>query len=206
MAQAQTNSRAAPAERQIKQLLVDTESFDELRERSEESRLPTSLSKDDIFDVLSNRRRRDILQYLKSHDGHATTSELAEFIAAKENETSVRGITSRQRKRVYVGVYQNHLPRMAKLGVIDYEKNRGNVRLGEAFEQVEPYLTDDADPRIRMIGGGVGLFGAAAVLFGFLGLLPVSGSHVLAMGLLCLIVVLVGDSVPLFTRRHGSIT
>jgi len=36
-------------------------------------------------------------------------------------------LTSRERKRVYVGLYQCHLPKMDGVGVIEFDKNRGTI-------------------------------------------------------------------------------
>ena len=99
-----------------------------------------SLSEDDLFEVLYNARRRVVINYLLDHDGAATTSDLAEHIAANENDVPVNQLSSTQRKRVYVGLYQNHLPKMANLGVIDYDKHRGTVKLRDVADQLEPYL------------------------------------------------------------------
>jgi DNA-binding transcriptional ArsR family regulator len=103
------------------------------------------LSKDEIFYLLKNRRRRDIVRYLTDNEGTATLSELAEHIAAWENDIEVQALNSGQRKRVYVALYQTHLPKLAENGVIDYERNRGNVELTENADHLRTYLDDD-DP------------------------------------------------------------
>lgn len=130
------------------------------------------LSTDDVFEVLYNRRRRDVIRYLREREGSATTSDLAEHIAAKENGIPVQQLSSSQRKRVYVGLYQNHLPMMDDIGVIDYEKNRGTVRLRECATQLEPYL-DDTVGTGRRRTTVVGTFVLAGViLLGLAGVLP----------------------------------
>lgn len=95
---------------------------------------------DVLFDLLKNERRRESIAYLKEHDGTSTISELAEHIAAKENDLPVEAINSRQRKRVYIGLYQCHLPRMANAGVITFDKNRGDVELTGLVTHLDPYL------------------------------------------------------------------
>lgn len=99
------------------------------------------LELDQIFEILKNRRRRKVLHFLEEHEGTATLSELAEHIAALENDTTVRQITSGQRKRVYVGLYQCHLPKMDDMAIVEFEKNRGNVELGPSADLLEPYLS-----------------------------------------------------------------
>ncbi len=110
----------------------------------------TVLSKDTVFEALANERRRRTLTYLDENDGTATTGELATCIAAAENGISVQELTSAQRKRVYVGLYQCHLPKLDEMGLVAFNKARGTVRLdADAATQVFPYLRLDplADAR-----------------------------------------------------------
>jgi hypothetical protein len=99
-----------------------------------------ALARDTLFELLKNQRRRDALGYLKANDGWATLSDMAEHIAAKENDLPLEGINSKQRKRVYIGLYQCHLPKMAEAGVVDYDKNRGTIQLNDLAAQLYPYL------------------------------------------------------------------
>jgi hypothetical protein len=102
-----------------------------------------ALSKDTMFEILKNQRRRDALAFLEQEDGATTLSDMAEFIAARENDTTVAQLTSSQRKRVYIGLYQCHLPKMASAGIVDFDKNRGTIRLLEAAEQLDPFLVGE---------------------------------------------------------------
>jgi DNA-binding transcriptional ArsR family regulator len=105
---------------------------------------PGRLSKDTVFELVQNQRRRDALSYLERRDGEATLGEMAEHIAAKENGVAVESLSSSQRKRVYIGLYQCHLPKLADAGVVDFDKDRGDVRLRPAAAQLDAYLGDDA--------------------------------------------------------------
>lgn len=98
------------------------------------------LTKGEIFDLLKNKRRRMVIQYLRKHEGYAELTDLAEHIAAVENDTTVQQISSDQRKRVYIGLYQCHLPKMDSLGVISYEKNRGTIELQTSVTQLLKYM------------------------------------------------------------------
>jgi len=102
------------------------------------------LSLDLIFEILKNERRREVIRYLRDHEQRVTLSDLAEHIAALENDTDVASITSSQRKRVYVGLYQCHLPKMADMGIIDFNQNRGIIELGDKAPQLYTYLDNDS--------------------------------------------------------------
>lgn len=99
----------------------------------------------DVFEILKNERRRRIIQFLKTHEDHATTTgALAEHLAALENDVPVSRVSSSQRKRVYVALYQCHLPKLDHFGVVDFDKERGAIKLLDTspFDQ---YLADTED-------------------------------------------------------------
>ena len=98
------------------------------------------LSKTEIFDILSADRRQEVLQYLHRNDGGADIGELAEHIASLECGCAVSQLDSQQRKRTYVGLYQCHLPKMAKAGVIDYDDDRGRVSLNSRSSRLLRYI------------------------------------------------------------------
>jgi hypothetical protein len=127
---------------------------------------------DVIFDILKNQRRRHVLRYLRENQT-TTLSDLAEHVAALENDKSVHSLTSSERKRVYVGLYQCHLPRMNDAGVIEFDSDRGRIELNETAEYLEPYLEAGAGtgrpwPLYHVaiaLGGGLA-YGLSAVAFG----------------------------------------
>jgi hypothetical protein len=90
---------------------------------------------DRIFDVLSNHRRRRVLQYLERNE-QALVGELAEHIAAIENKKAITALSSQERKRVYIALYQSHLPKMASADVVQYDKDRGTVELAAAAAEL----------------------------------------------------------------------
>jgi len=99
------------------------------------------ISRDEIFEVLSNPRRRCALYYLKRHaDQRVGLRELVEHVAAWENDTVPSQLGSDQRKRVYTALRQSHLPKLADVGIVTYERDRGEVELTANARQVEWYL------------------------------------------------------------------
>lgn len=100
------------------------------------------LNKDDGFKLLSNKRRRYILHFLKEKEKETNVRDLAEQVAAWEENKTVKKLKSKERKNVYVSLYQTHLPEMDKKGVIDYNKNRGTVKLN-GFPEVYLKLNND---------------------------------------------------------------
>ena len=99
------------------------------------------LSTDQIFHLLQNERRRLALTYLQGREGPVEMRDVAEQVAAWEHETTVEALDSDQRQRVYIPLYQNHLPKLDEDGVIDYDQSRGIVERTPVADQLDPYLT-----------------------------------------------------------------
>ena len=122
-------------------------------------------SRDEVFTALSNRRRRNVITYLKQHGDGARVRDIAEQLAAWENDLEIPGVTYKQRKRVYTALHQSHLPKLAGSGFIDYEPNRGIVSLTEESHQLEVYLEIVSENEILWGEYYIGL----AVVCGLLG-------------------------------------
>jgi|GEM_PF-247350 hypothetical protein len=112
---------------------------------SAESTSDDELTRDDLFHVLQCRRRRLVLKYLHEHPGDepADMSDIAEHIAALEHDTTVDSLRSKQRQRVYIALYQSHLPKMDDAGVINYNQDRGLVEATALADSFDGYLDEE---------------------------------------------------------------
>ncbi|WP_313696264.1 DUF7344 domain-containing protein [Halorarum halobium] len=99
---------------------------------------------DIIFEVLKNERRRLVLAYLRDAEGAVTIGELAEHIAAHENDITPAELNAQQRKRVYIGLYQCHLPKMDDADAVAFNQDRGIVELGRSADTLYQYLDSDS--------------------------------------------------------------
>jgi hypothetical protein len=108
-----------------------------------------ALPLDQIFDVLKNKRRRVVLQYLEDEETPVSMSDLSEAVAAEENDKPVAQLSSDERKRVYVGLYQCHLPKMDSMDIVSFNKPRGLIELAENHDLVKPYLQDEDIEPVR---------------------------------------------------------
>lgn len=116
-----------------------------------------SIAKDDLYHLLQNSRRRAVLRYLAAYPDHEAFEmrTVAEAIAAWENDIPVEQLSSDQRQRVYIALYQSHLPKLDEYGVIEYNQPRGVIEPTALTALVEPYLeeefrTDATDQRITL--------------------------------------------------------
>ncbi len=162
-----------------------------------------SLPKDVIFELLKNRRRREVLTYLLDTDGTVTLGELAEQIAAWENDTTVNALSSDQRKRVYVALYQTHLPKMDDAGIIDYDQDRGLIALSDNADLLVMYLDTDSHRTDRwdLRYAVVSVLGAVAAGVAYLGLVPLVPPAWVAAAVVAAFLVLSGIHVHV-NRRH----
>jgi len=136
-----------PASVQTDEPTVDLPS-DEPAEQ-EEQEAPEDIDNDDLYHLLQNKRRRAVIRYLSGREQTVKMRDVAEQVAAWEHDTTVRALTSDQRQRVYIALYQSHLETLEDAGVIDYNKSRGLVDPRPRLEYVAQYVdeasTDDED-------------------------------------------------------------
>jgi hypothetical protein len=185
---------------------IESESFPEDAKETEEEPSDT-LPLDQVFGILKNQRRRYVLQYLHDTDGQVTLSDVAEQIAAWENDKDIRQISSGERKRVYVGLYQCHLPKMDAVGVISFNKPRGTIDLGPNSEPLYRYLdTDDEADEPPWHRYSVALSLAGALVLGIALLLrPMTTLPVVDIAVVSSILAFSAYSVANvgWLRRHG---
>ena len=82
-------------------------------------------SRDRLFEVLANERRRRIILYLDRKDGEvASTLELIDYVMVHEAE-SIDDLASDE---VTIALYHRHLPRLEEAGLIEYDARSRTVR------------------------------------------------------------------------------
>lgn len=174
-----------PTTQSIEEPQTETDADEDVDTKEEQK--GTELSLDLIFEVLKNQRRREVIRYLREHEQQVTLSDLAEHIAALENDTDIASITSSQRKRVYVGLYQCHLPKMADMDIVHFNQNRGIVDLGPNAPQLYEYLDNDEGTSRQWYKYYIGIsaFGIALFLLS-LGFGQGALIQTAALGTLCL--------------------
>jgi len=85
---------------------------------------------DDVFDALGNRYRRRVLVALferaRCDGGPVSPADLA---TEDEDPEELR-----------LRLHHCHLPRLAAKGYLEWDPDRGRIRRGENFEELEPFL------------------------------------------------------------------
>jgi len=164
-----------------------------------------SLSKDRIFEILSSARRRRVVRYLKEHadETEIRLRDLAEQLAAWENQTTVAEVTYKQRKRVYTSLYQSHLPKMYEYGFVNYDKNRGIVSLTPETGNLDVYLEviPEGDLTWGDFSVGLSAVGLAFVTAAWFGAVPLVSEWQVAF-IVAITFLVISIAHALYTRRN----
>ena len=167
--------------------------------RRRERQRPDRLSRDTVFSILSNQRRRHVIRYLDRNRGTASLRDLAERIAAWENDVPESEVDYKQRKRVYTSLHQTHLPKLDEAGVVEYDRNRGTITLADRAADLEPYLATPDERQVPWWACYLGLSALAACLVAAAWLGAVSG--LTAAGLIAALFAVVAGTNAYLTRR-----
>ena len=97
---------------------------------SSNNAVPTEV--EEAIEAINNSRRRHVLCLLDDQDGVMSAGQLAEGIAAIEMEKEIPDLTSQERKRVYISLYQIHLDTLDDVGAVNYNEQSKEVHATEA--------------------------------------------------------------------------
>lgn len=95
------------------------------------------LPAEQVYAVLANERRRRALEQIGSAGGAVTVHELSTLVAGRETGESPP--PRRSRESVYTSLVQTHLPKLAALGVIEYDRETQTIELSRHARDVSVY-------------------------------------------------------------------
>ena len=104
--------------------------------RASESTLPL----DTVFHALTSRRRRTILYYLTTCTHPVPFEELVDTVALQESESHVGDIPAEVYEEVAVDLHHTQLPKLAKWGIIDYNRDLKLATVAETLRPLDEYL------------------------------------------------------------------
>lgn len=91
---------------------------------------------DELFDVLSDRRRRYALYHLDDEGGASTREAIVDSVVDRETAEGDRP----NRERVLAELHHVHLPRLHDAGFVDYDRESGGIALERRFDRVERFV------------------------------------------------------------------
>lgn len=161
-------------------------------------------SRDEIFQIVSNQRRRHVVHYLRQQDRAVELRELSTQISAWENEEPPAAVTHDERRRVYTALRQNHLPKMDESGVVDYDADRGVIEPSDAMADVELYL--DVVPESEIPRSeyylGLGAVSAALLTVAWVDVPPFGALPDVAWAGLCVAALIASGAVDTYYDRQ----
>jgi hypothetical protein len=147
-----------------------------------------TLSTDAAYNILSDQRRRYAIHHLKQSNTAVSVQDLAEQVAAWENEKPIEQLNSQERKRVYISLYQSHLSTLDEEGIIRYDKENGLVELTDAADDLDIYFqvvaANDIPWSIFYIGLTIAFSALVGLTYAGVGILERSQLIIVTIGML----------------------
>lgn len=99
----------------------------------------TPPSDEELFDALCSKRRLYVLRHLRDVGGEASLEALVDAVAAMEYGKHPDELDREERRRIYISLYQTHLPKLGDRGLVRWDDEDTVTLL------VEDYLPVDRD-------------------------------------------------------------
>ena len=103
----------------------------------------SSLSRDDVFEALSNERRRCVLFYLQEQPAAVPLGELVDHVTAWQYDQPLSNLDPSDRMCVYSALHQVHLPYLEATGFVEYDLDAGVITVTDAARYAKLYLEYD---------------------------------------------------------------
>lgn len=94
---------------------------------------------DDVFNALSDARRRHALYYLREHES-APLDELADVIAGWLTVDRVMITTPKRRERIRINLHHVHLPMLDDIGFLAYDRDTNRVEISDLTDEAEALI------------------------------------------------------------------
>ena len=124
----------------------------------------SELSQDEIYEVLSNRRRRFVIHALKRREGSVGVTELSKHVTAWEIGVEPTEVAYEDRRNVYSTLQRTHLPKLDEKGIVTFDQEENVVEPAETLEALEVYVEVLEGREIPWSLYYVGLAGLAVAL------------------------------------------
>lgn len=99
------------------------------------------MSLDEVFDLLSEERRRYALYYLEQADGPVAVEEVAEQVAKWETGNVVGAIPEDKFERIEVELHHTDLPKATEVEYIEYDPAAETIEVSGVPPEVNAIIT-----------------------------------------------------------------
>lgn len=98
----------------------------------------------DVFELLSDPRRREVLAYLSEQVPPVALEELAITVATDETGNTEGEIPDERVTRIATSLYHSHIPKLVDADVVDYDRDADQIRAIEAQQIAHVLSTVEA--------------------------------------------------------------
>ena len=105
------------------------------KESGELSELNGSTPESAVLEAVEDADRRYLLRYLLLNRYMVTRADAAEEVAARTRDTDRDSVDAERRKRAELRLHHDHLPRLAKAGIVDYDETSEMISLRPEAEE-----------------------------------------------------------------------
>lgn len=154
-----------------------------------------------IHDVLSNQRRKQTLELLKTRDEPIELRDLSDWIAEVESGESPPPKNVRQ--SVYNSLHQTHLPKLDRHDIVDYDQTRKTIALKSKARRVDLYMEVLTPYGITWSTyyRTLGTLGMMAIVADQIGAFGVGGSYPLLIASAFLVLIAISTAYQLWSNN-----
>jgi len=98
------------------------------------------LTENEIFELLSNRRRRFVIHALKRAEEPLDVSELSRYVTAWELDVDPDEVKYEDRRNVYSTLQRTHLPKLEEKNVVTVHEAENLVEPTSELEELDIYV------------------------------------------------------------------
>ncbi|ELY57693.1 DUF7344 domain-containing protein [Natronolimnohabitans innermongolicus] len=111
----------------------------------------TSLEFDTLLELCHEQHRRIVLAVLASEKRSLTVSDLTKAIVKHNHHTPLLEISEEDVRPIRLSLHHVHIPKLADLSLVTYDRERQLVEPTAQFDQLQPQLSAviDADPELE---------------------------------------------------------
>lgn len=106
-----------------------------VRDRDDAGLPESTIDQDTMFEALAHERRRYLLYTLMDEEAWSLL-DLARKLAAWEEDVTEADVDETVVERTYVSLYHAHVPKLADLDIIEFDRESETLTRGENAEQI----------------------------------------------------------------------
>lgn len=97
---------------------------------------------DDVYEALADPRRRYVLSCLQTYVTPMALADLADEVAMAEHDaTRLNDVSPAAVKSLYLDLYHVHVPKLATLGLVEFDREREVVAPAAAMDEITGKLS-----------------------------------------------------------------